>query len=159
MGKGRYWRLGLLVILGLGVAGFAWWLVRGSGTQPGELAALNAQEVARGKPLYQSSCAQCHGLQGEGAAGWRQQNADRTYPPPPHDSSGHTWHHSDKVLFRIIKEGGAIYEDSGFKSAMPAFGESLNDREIRAVITYLKSLWRPQERAYQADVSSNDPPP
>jgi mono/diheme cytochrome c family protein len=42
---------------------------------------------------------------------------------------------------------------------MPAFGHTLSDNEIKAVLLYLKSLWGPQERAFQAEVSKHDPFP
>lgn len=66
--------------------------------------------------------------------------------PPPLNGDGHTWHHSDGYLYRIVQQGGKIQEDPvllpNFKSAMPAFGAQLDHEEIIAVITYLKSLWK-----------------
>lgn len=160
------WTLGILVYVGV-VAGGAglWWFTLGPGASPRTdsseelIQPLDPEEVAIGEGVYQANCAQCHGLKGEGAPNWRQQNSDGTYPPPPHDSTGHTWHHSDGLLYRIVRDGGSIYEDSGFKSAMPAFGERLSPEEIRAVITYLKTLWGPEERGFQAQGSLDDPFP
>ena len=74
-------------------------------------------------------------------------------PAPPHDASGHTWHHPDGVLFRITKEGVAAVVGGGYQSDMPAFGDVLSDDEIRAVLAYIKSMWPERERAYQAEVS------
>ncbi|MBI4201277.1 MAG: cytochrome c, partial [Chloroflexi bacterium] len=113
----------------------------------------------QGRAIYQASCARCHGLEREGAPNWQQQNPDLTYPPPPHDSTGHTWHHSDGVLYRIVRDGGKAYEGPGFKSAMPPFRDLLSPEETRAVIIYLKSLWGSKERAFQADASLKDPFP
>jgi mono/diheme cytochrome c family protein len=154
--------LGALVGLLTGIA--FWWLTRGPGQSDASTAdqlvqPLDLKSVEIGRGVYRANCAQCHGLKGEGQPNWRQQNAEGTYPPPPHDSTGHTWHHADGLLYRIVRDGGKIYEDPGFKSAMPAFGERLNPEEIRAVITYLKSLWGPRERAFQAEVSLADPFP
>jgi mono/diheme cytochrome c family protein len=115
--------------------------------------------VARGQAVYAANCAQCHGLRAEGQANWHKQNPDDTYPPPPHDSTGHTWHHGDGLLFRIVRDGGDIPGLPGFKSAMPAFKERLSPEEVRAVIIYLKSLWGPRERGFQAEVSLQDPFP
>ena len=122
-------------------------------------APLDPQLVAQRQAVYGANCAACHGQRGEGDPNWRQQNADDTYPPPPHDASGHTWHHGDGLLYRIIRDGGKSYESPGFKSAMPAFTDKLSPEEIRWVITYLKTLWGPEERAFQAEVSLQDPFP
>jgi mono/diheme cytochrome c family protein len=42
---------------------------------------------------------------------------------------------------------------------MPAFEGKLGDDEIKAVIIYLKTLWGPSERQFQAEVSKQDPFP
>ncbi|HET6519497.1 MAG TPA: cytochrome c, partial [Geminicoccaceae bacterium] len=70
-------------------------------------------------------------------------------PAPPHDATGHTWHHPDRVLFGVIKEGGGAFAPPGVHSNMPAFGDLLNDREIRAVLAYIKSTWPPEILARQ----------
>ncbi len=41
---------------------------------------------------------------------------------------------------------------------MPAWGEKLSDEEIRAVLVYLKPLWGPTERKYQAPLSPQPTP-
>jgi mono/diheme cytochrome c family protein len=60
-------------------------------------------------------------------------------PAPPHDATGHTWHHPDRELFEITKNGPAGIAP-GYESDMPAFKDVLNDREIWAVLAYIKSL-------------------
>ena len=55
--------------------------------------------VALGAKIYQARCASCHGAELEGQANWRERGADGILPAPPHDASGHTWHHPDAVLF------------------------------------------------------------
>ena len=147
-----WWLFSGVVIVSL--MGMGLWLFMQERGQP-----IDRRLVEEGRGIYKANCAQCHGLRGEGQPNWQQQNADTTYPPPPHDSTGHTWHHSDGLLYRIVRDGGKIYEDPSFKSAMPAFGDRLNPEEIRAVITYLKSLWGAEERAFQAQVSLEDPFP
>ncbi|MBM3946073.1 MAG: cytochrome c [SAR202 cluster bacterium] len=117
------------------------------------------QTIARGGAVYQANCAACHGTNGQGQPGWRRQNSDGTYPAPPHDASGHTWHHGDGLLFRIVKEGGKVYETPGFKSSMPPFGDRLSDEEIRAVIAYIKTLWPPKLQASQGEAAKTDPFP
>lgn len=118
-----------------------------------------ADVVERGRVLYAEHCAVCHGDDGQGEPNWTVRNADGSYPAPPHDSSGHTWHHPDGVLFQIVHDGGARPGMASFPSRMPAWGDVLTDDEIRAVITYLKTLWGPDERAFQAERSEQQPFP
>lgn len=97
-----------------------------------------------GDDIFASNCAVCHGADGEGQPDWHITKADGTLPPPPLNGDGHTWHHGDGLLYRIVSQGGAILEDprySSFKSGMPAFGDRLSHEEIIAVLTYIKSLW------------------
>ncbi len=107
--------------------------------------------LALGSAVYARHCASCHGARGEGEPDWQVERADGTLPAPPHDASGHTWHHADAELIRIIRDGGTVYMPN---SRMPAFGETLSPAEIQAVLDYIKaSFWGPRERVYQADVS------
>ncbi|MEX1057590.1 MAG: c-type cytochrome, partial [Natronospirillum sp.] len=59
-------------------------------------------EVAQGSQVYEQYCAACHGGQGEGAANWKEPDERGEMPAPPHDITGHTWRHSDAMLFRMI---------------------------------------------------------
>ena len=112
-----------------------------------------------GAQVYQDACASCHGADGEGEPDWKTPKADGTYPAPPHDASGHTWHHGDGLLYQIISDGGTSINVPDFQSNMPAFGHVLSDAEIRAVLEYLKSTWHEQERSTQWLVNQNDPLP
>lgn len=154
-------RVAALLLIAV-LAGIAAWLAFGrsssSGPASGSLVADPAR-IAQGGALYATNCASCHGAKGEGQANWKSSNPDGTYPPPPHDASGHTWHHADGLLFRIVRDGGTMFESAGFKSGMSAWGDRLTDEEIRAVITYLKTLWGERERTLQAEVSAADPFP
>jgi mono/diheme cytochrome c family protein len=69
-------------------------------------------------------------------------------PAPPHDASGHTWHHPDSVLFRITKFGPAAYPE-GFQTDMPAFEKTLSDSQIAAILAYIKSTWPPEVQRRQ----------
>ena len=40
-----------------------------------------------------------------GQINWRQRDSNGYLPAPPHDESGHTWHHSDQYLFLMTKYG------------------------------------------------------
>ncbi len=105
--------------------------------------------VALGQDIYSTHCATCHGAQFEGQPNWRTRLPNGRLPAPPHDASGHTWHHPDSVLFRITKEGIQSVAPPGYASDMPAFDDVLSDREIRAVLSYIKSQWPPEIRARQ----------
>ena len=102
-------------------------------------------DIAAGAELYQDNCAACHGEKLEGQPNWRDKKEDGTLPAPPHDETGHTWHHGDGLLFEITKIGGkAALANRGildFKSGMPAFEESLSDQEIWNVLSYIRSTW------------------
>ena len=102
----------------------------------------DAAQVARGETVYRAHCAVCHGAKLEGQPDWRRQLPNGRMPAPPHDESGHTWHHSDSVLFGITKRGLVPpYAPQGYASDMPAFGGKLTDDEIWAVLAYIKSHW------------------
>jgi mono/diheme cytochrome c family protein len=99
-------------------------------------------DLAQGKQLYDLHCASCHGLKLEGQPNWRQRLANGRMPAPPHDESGHTWHHPDEVLFGITKHGLVPpYAPAGYPSDMPAFAGVLSDAEIRSVLAYIASHW------------------
>lgn len=113
--------------------------------------------VALGRTIYAETCASCHGANLEGQPDWKRRLANGRMPAPPHDASGHTWHHSDQDLFLITREGvGGIVP--GYESDMPAFRGILSDDEIRAVLAYIKSTWPEKQRGFQAEVTRNDTP-
>ena len=97
--------------------------------------------VAAGAVLYRSQCAACHGLQLEGAPKWHVRDAAGYLPAPPHDETGHTWHHSDQLLFELTKYGPKIAAGEDYKTNMPAFEGVLTDKEIIAILSYIKSTW------------------
>lgn len=107
------------------------------------------QTVAQGKQIYAENCASCHGANLEGQVeDWRSPGPDGLMPAPPHDETGHTWHHPDEILFKITKLGivkAANLKD--YKSAMPAYENILSDAEIIAVLSYIKSTWPDEVRA------------
>lgn len=115
-----------------------------------------AAAVARGQTLYAKHCTSCHGARLEGQPDWKSQLPSGRMPAPPHDASGHTWHHPDGVLFRITREGPAAVVGRGYESDMPAFADVMTDDEIRAVLTFIKSTWPERERQYQAAMSRRE---
>ena len=121
-----------------------------------------------GQEIFASTCAACHGVNGEGQPNWNIPNEDGSLPAPPLNGDAHTWHHGDGLLYRIVSEGGGFLEVPGFpnfKSRMPAFGEQLSHAELVAVITYIKTFWTGKTSQglsileAQALVSENDPFP
>jgi len=108
----------------------------------------DAQQVALGRRLYGLYCASCHGADLEGQADWRSRKPDGRLPAPPHDASGHTWHHTDEVLFNITKHGVAkVAGLKDYQSAMPAYEGVLGDEQIVAVLSWIKAQWPPDVRA------------
>lgn len=69
-------------------------------------------------------------------------------PAPPHDASGHTWHHSDEQLLAIVRDGLETIAP-GYKTDMPSFAGVLSDAEIMAIIDYIKGTWPERKRNYQ----------
>lgn len=119
-------------------------------------AATSAEIITEGRGVYADQCAACHGAVLEGQPSWRSPLPSGRLPAPPHDESGHTWHHSNQVLFRIVKEGTAAIVGGGYESDMPGFGDLLSDAEIQAVLDYIKSTWPERERSYHEAASGGD---
>lgn len=109
---------------------------------------LDGRDIARGAEVYTEHCAACHGAALQGQPDWQVPLADGSLPAPPHDDTGHTWHHSNVQNFDYVKHGGAaIVKRLGiknFNSAMPGFGEALSDEDIWNVLAYIRSEW-PEE--------------
>jgi mono/diheme cytochrome c family protein len=106
----------------------------------------DAAKVALGAKVYAQHCASCHGANLEGQHEWRRRLPNGRMPAPPHDESGHTWHHPDDVLFDITQRGMVPpYAPAGYESDMPAFADRLSDDEIWAVLAYIKSHWHSRE--------------
>ncbi|MDA7949239.1 MAG: c-type cytochrome [Hyphomicrobiaceae bacterium] len=101
----------------------------------------NAKLVSDGHQIYLVHCAECHGKNLEGQPNWRRRDAEGYLPAPPHDETGHTWHHADALLFRMTKDGLAEVAGGGYKTRMPAYADILSDEEIVAVLSYIKSRW------------------
>ena len=147
------WSAGLFVLAAVAAALLAW---RGSpaatvdavvieGTAVPPLPTLDKARVAQGQALYAAHCAACHGANLEGAPNWKTPGPDGAFPPPPHDDSGHTWHHPDALLLEIISAGGDLAQNS----RMPAFENTLTVDERQAVLDFIKSRWGREAREFQ----------
>lgn len=112
-----------------------------SGRENGTADPNDARQVALGRQVYGDLCASCHGDRLQGQPNWRRPLPAGGYPAPPHDKNGHTWHHPDQRLFDVTKYGGAKSAPPGFKSNMPGFANQTSDKEIWAVLAFIKSRW------------------
>lgn len=102
-----------------------------------------SEQVSLGARIFAEHCAVCHGAQAQGVADWRSRGPDGKFPPPPLNGTAHGWHHPLAQLRHVIKNGG----DPRYGN-MPAWGGTLSDSEIDAVIAWFQSHW-PNE-IYQA---------
>ena len=119
-----------------------------------ELKADDLSIVFAGEVIYKTHCASCHGADLEGQSDWRTRDSNGYLPAPPHDASGHTWHHADDQLFEITKYGAAVViGDDTYKTNMPAYKGVLSDEDIVAVLSYIKNSWPQEQRTWQEQVN------
>ncbi len=97
--------------------------------------------ITAGKTVYEANCATCHGYGLQGQANWQIRSAEGYLPAPPHDETGHTWHHPDQMLFEFTKYGPQKFAGVDYRSTMPAYENRLSDTEIWQVLAYIKAQW------------------
>ena len=98
-------------------------------------------ELSQGRELFANNCSSCHGINGVGQNPDSPKGGmakDGRYLAPALNGNGHTWHHSDSVLFKTIKHG-SIASDS----SMRAFSGRLHDEEIVLVIHFSEKIYGP----------------
>ena len=117
-----------------------------------KLRPYDAKLVALGREVYVSQCASCHGVDLEGQPNWKERDASGRLPAPPHDDTGHTWHHPDGMLFAITKFGSARI--TGQPSNMPGYAGILRDGDIVAVLSFIKSTWPAEIRKRHDEVNN-----
>lgn len=135
---------GILLVATIGAVATAWWWQGRTRIDAGDKALVD-----RGRAVYAKACAECHGADLQGEPEWRIRKPNGELPAPPHDSSGHTWHHDDEYLFAVTKHGLARFAPPDYKSAMPSFVGTLSDGDIRAALAYIKSTWPDEIRKRQ----------
>jgi mono/diheme cytochrome c family protein len=124
----------------LAIGGGVFWATSTAG-DAGLKAGQDERVAERGERLYTEYCASCHGVALEGEPDWRTRDADGYLPAPPHDETGHTWHHPTMQLFDIVKHGTQAVVGGGYRSNMPGFADTLSDDDILAILAFIKSTW------------------
>ncbi len=117
--------------------------------------------IDQGRIWYESYCAGCHGKNLEGQPNWKSPLPSGRLPAPPHDASGHTWHHPDDILASIILRGLKPFAGEEYESDMPAFEGVLSVEQVNDILAYIKDRWPERERSYQdqmTDHASNSAP-
>lgn len=122
--------------------------------EPSTIDLQNSDTIALGRDVYKAQCAACHGVNLEGQPSWRERKENGRLPAPPHDETGHTWHHDDTTLFNLTKYGLAALIGQPVETDMPAYNGVLTDEEIRAVLAYIKSQWPEPIRERQAEINA-----
>ena len=148
------------VVLVVAAAVAAWqWRDARQPEPPHRLRPDDASVTALGRRIYVAQCAACHGARLEGQPDWRRRGPDGRLPAPPHDRSGHTWHHPDETLFRITKHGVAeVAQMKDYATAMPVYDGVLSDEEIVAVLSWIKAQWPADIRARHDGLNRSPPP-
>jgi mono/diheme cytochrome c family protein len=96
-----------------------------------------AQDKAEGKKLYVTYCSGCHGETGKGDG---PAAVSLPVKPANHTDGAVMNQIPDKVLGEIISKGGQAVGKSPF---MPGWGSQFNDKQIRDVVAYVRSLATP----------------
>lgn len=144
---------GVVGVVIIGAAAILYSTIRPSG--PAFIDPADQSLVIQGKAIYANNCAACHGESLQGQPNWRERMSNGRLPAPPHDKTGHTWHHPDGMLVDMVKNGLVPGKTAppGYVSDMPAYRDILSDQEIIAVLAYIKSTWPPKVLQAQKEVT------
>src|SRR6266403_4444197 len=102
-----------------------------------EALSLDSESVKSGRAIYGQHCASCHGANAQGAPDWTRRDEHGELPAPPHNAEGHTWRHSDAILYEMVSKGWRDPFNKTKRLTMPGFGDVLSRQQIVAVISYL----------------------
>ena len=94
---------------------------------------VTAQEIARGRALFEAQCAYCHGAGGDGGRGANLARPALRRAP------------TDEALFRVVNRGIP-------GTGMP--GNSMSARETWQVVAFVRSLGRVRRQALPGDAAS-----
>ena len=123
----------ILILLAVGTALFTSWSTWKKEQRN------DSKELAQGQAVYERNCQSCHGVMGVGqepASPMGGLDEQGNYLAPALDDRGHAWHHSDQVLFEVVRHGSP--EGT---SRMKGFAGRLTKQETWAVIHWFQSLW------------------
>lgn len=89
-------------------------------------------DAAKGKEVFQNTCASCHGPEGKGDG-----VAAAALDPKPRDLSDAAYVStlSNEHIYKVISEGGASV---GLSPMMAAWGGVLSEQDIWNVIAYIR---------------------
>ncbi|HEX9799182.1 MAG TPA: cytochrome c [Thermoanaerobaculia bacterium] len=92
-----------------------------------------------GRALFLHYCSTCHGVEGHGD-GFNAYNLD----PKPRDLGDPDFQarQTDDELASVIRSGGAA---AGLSTGMPPWGKTLRDRQIRHLVSFLRTLTPEEE--------------
>jgi mono/diheme cytochrome c family protein len=116
---------------------------------PGRASVAAPESAGAGRLVYEEHCAKCHGLRLDGRASAPNPADPTAADGPPLDERGRAWQIPDRVLFDVVRNGGAGYAPPGVTSRMPGFAGRLSDQQIRDALAYVKSRWPDVIRAQQ----------
>jgi len=94
-------------------------------------------DAAKGKAIYDTYCVTCHGPTGKGDG-----PAAASLPKKPADHSDGNFMNrlANEELYKAVKEGGQAI---GKSNAMPPWGGTLSDDQVKDVLGYVRSLANP----------------
>ncbi len=93
--------------------------------------------AAKGKPVYVTFCASCHG---EDGAADGPMAAALNPKPAQHNDGAYMNALSDEHLFKVVKLGGPAV---GKSPLMAGWGGSINDAQICDIIAFMRSIADP----------------
>ena len=99
----------------------------------------DAAQMARGAQVYEAQCADCHGAQGQGAAGaYPALSGNRAVTRVPATNA-----------IRVVISGGFPPATAGQPRpyGMPPLGHDLTDADIAAVLSFVRNRWGNQAPA------------
>ncbi len=111
--------------------------------------------IKLGQTIYKDNCASCHGINLEGQIGWQTEIVDGRRLAPPHDETGHTWHHPDELLYNMTKYGFEEMLGKKYPNNMPVYEDILSDGELLAVLGYIKSTWPEKIKAIHNEINQS----
>ena len=110
------------------------------------------EAIKKGKILYNQYCVSCHQANLAGATNWQGLDEDGHRKAPPLNGTGHTWHHTDELLHRMIKYGFAKLIKN-YEGKMMGFGDEISDEGIDNILSYIKSYLKDDIYEYHLEMS------